>query len=195
MVVRARFISGRMPITSNQYVYYVCVSLIYHGLAFTLLGATILEEPSRWWLLGYLIVLPALFGGVLGVTVRWNGPRKWLSKFGINLVHPVETAWDWKFASANPQWILVTLKDGTNFGGWLGEDSFVSSRPLERDLYVETLYTLTDGGGTWTKKEHSIYVPHAQIKTIECWPASDSMFPVSQTSEVPDATAQQAIEQ
>lgn len=194
MVVRARFISGRLPATSNHFLYYLTVSLIYHGLAFPLLGATVLEEPSRWILLGYLIVLPAVFGGVLGGTVWWNSPRKWLSKIGVNLVHPVETAWDWKFAIAEPQWILVTLKDGSRFGGWLGEDSFISSRPSERDLYVERVYAISDEDGTWIETENSTYVSAAQIKTIEFWPYSYSTSAVSPASEVHNDTTQQDSE-
>ena len=198
MVVRARVISGRMPDASNLYLYYVTVSLIYHGLAFPLLGGTGLAEPSRGILLywTYLIILPAAVGYGLGASVWWKRPRKWLSKIGIKLVHPVETAWDWKFAFASPQWVLVTLKDGTTFAGWLGEDSFISSRPSasERDLYVERVYAISDEDGTWIETENSIYVSAAQIKTIEFWPYSYSTFALSLASEVHDDTTQQDSE-
>ena len=41
-----------------------------------------------------------------------------------------------------PQWVLVTLKDGTRFAGYCGPQSFISSDPAEHDMYIEQTYDL-----------------------------------------------------
>ena len=54
-----------------------------------------------------------------------------------------------------PQWVLVTLKDGTRFAGYCGPQSFITSDPAERDMYIEQIYDL-DADHQWVsvgKKE------------------------------------------
>lgn len=62
------------------------------------------------------------------------------------------------------------LKDGTEFTGLLGPDSFISSNPNERDLYVQKLFE-RDDDGNWLETEKSLYVGKDEIRTVEFWPA------------------------
>ena len=186
MATRARFTTGRIPERANHYVYYTVTSVIYHIFTFPLLGERALAGgPPMYW--SYLIVLPALIGCGLGVFVWWDRPRRVLRRMGFTVVHPVDTAWDWKFAGDDGQWVLVTLTDGSRFGGWLGEASFISSDPSERDLYVERLYAIPDDTEPWVDTAHSIYVSADQIRTIEFWLADTSSSP---TPERHDGTTQ-----
>lgn len=108
MVVRAQFVAGHVHSASSHYVYYVTVSVIYHGLVFPavepFLPESVGSENHRAWLV-YLVVLPAMVGIVLGAAVRWRWPRIWLNKIGINPVHPIQTAWDWKLGYIDRHWI------------------------------------------------------------------------------------------
>lgn len=57
--------------------------------------------------------------------------------FAANSVHPIGTAWDFQFIRGEKAWMLVTLKNGTQWGGFYGPKSFASSELEERDLLIE----------------------------------------------------------
>ena len=75
------------------------------------------------------------------------------------------------------QWVLVTLKDGTRFAGYCGPESFMSSDPTERDMYIEQIYDL-DSDDNWVnvgKKE--VLIASGEIQTIEFWPYTEQENP------------------
>ena len=65
------------------------------------------------------------------------------------------------------EWVLVTLKDGTRFAGFCGPDSFISSDPAERDLYIQWVYDLDDEDGWRSRGETGLLVAGGEISTIE----------------------------
>ena len=68
------------------------------------------------------------------------------------------------------QWVLVTLKDGTRFAGYCGTESCMSSDPTERDIYIESVYDLTDDN-VWTPRgENGVLITAGEVQTIEFWP-------------------------
>ena len=69
------------------------------------------------------------------------------------------------------QWVLVTLKDGTRFGGFYGAQSFTSSSPDERDMYIQWVYDI-DEDGTWSvpDSENGLLIAAGEIRTIEFLP-------------------------
>ena len=80
------------------------------------------------------------------------------------------TAWDWKFSSMDSQWVLVTLKDDTRFAGYCGPDSFMSSDPIERDIYVQLVYDIDDENNWIPRGDNGVLITSGQVKTIEFWP-------------------------
>lgn len=80
------------------------------------------------------------------------------------------TAWDWKFGNMNSQWVLVVLKDGTHFGGLCGPDSFVSSDPTERDIYIQWVYDIDDEKNWHPRGETGVLICAGEVRTIEFWP-------------------------
>jgi len=128
-------------------------------------------------LAGYVFVVPFVTGIVLGTLIQKDiliglfrrRPFRWT---GIKPVSHIPTAWDWKFGQTDEQFVLITLKDGTEFTGHLGSASFISSETSERDMFVQQLYE-RDDEGVWQPTEKSLYVSKDEIRTVEFWPAAD----------------------
>ena len=68
------------------------------------------------------------------------------------------------------QWVLVTLKDGTRFAGFCGSDSFMSSDPSERDIYIQQVYDVDDDNNWSSSAEKALLIIADEIQTIEFWP-------------------------
>lgn len=68
------------------------------------------------------------------------------------------------------EWVLVTLKNGTRFAGFCGTDSFMSSEPAERDLYIQWVYDLDDEDNWQPRGETGLLIAGGEISTIEFWP-------------------------
>lgn len=65
---------------------------------------------------------------------------------------------------------MVTLTDGSTVCGWFGDNSFASSVPEERDLFIEKVYRLNEGLH-WERVENSdgILFRAGEIRHIEFW--------------------------
>lgn len=171
---RAQFLSGRMPPVAEGAIAYIILSLVYHAMAFPL--ARSLYATNRidgWFGIGWFALLfaaPAALGIVLGLNVRKGWTKSLVNRFGINTIHPVHSAWDWRFASAKECWVIVTLKDETVWYGYLGTGSFASSDSAERDLFIEHIYNFSDEGEPWTPRNSSVWLAHGEIRSIEYLP-------------------------
>ena len=83
--------------------------------------------------------------------------REWLrwiaTKLRLRLVHNTPTSWDWRFARCETaRFVMVTLTDGAKFAGIFGVNSFASTDPTERELYIEEMMDL-DENGVWKYRE------------------------------------------
>jgi hypothetical protein len=83
-------------------------------------------------------------------------------------VHQIPTAWDFHFSRALPYWTVVTLKDGSRVYGLFGYRSFAGDDPKERDIFLESVYTLRNDG-EWLPVEGSggILIKADQVAAIE----------------------------
>lgn len=141
LFVRSQFVTGRRPSHSESLLSYLTVSVICYALAlpFVELGSLVAMSgtyPVVTWF-AVVIVGPALLGLLLGIDVQRNLVRGVLQQIGLDPVHVMSTVWDWKFSGMPEQWVLVTLKDGTRFAGFCGKESFMTSEPGERDIYIQ----------------------------------------------------------
>lgn len=174
LFVRSQFVTGRMPSHSAMLLSYLAVSLVYYALSFLLLDPIQRlseREYGREVIWSILIFIgPALIGLLLGINIRKNLLHRFLQRCGLNLVHPITTAWDWKFGNMTEQWVLVTLKDDTRFVGFCGQSSFISSDPTNRDIYIEQIYDI-DNTGSWSSPgPKGVLIAPGEVKTIEFWP-------------------------
>ena len=70
------------------------------------------------------------------------------------------------------QWVLVTLKDGTRFAGFCGDESFMSSDPSERDIYIQWTYDIDDQNNWSSRGENGVLIAAGEVQTIEFWPCN-----------------------
>ena len=141
--MRAQFHAGRMPPPTEGVLTYVTLSVIYQAaiLPFTdlkLSSLTNAQLPTYEWAL-LIFILPALFGAILGINARNQWTGKLLKKLGINTVHPLASAWDWRFGKCRECYVMITLKNETKWAGSEAKNPF-SSNPGERDVYLERVY-------------------------------------------------------
>ncbi len=174
LFVRAQFVTGWGSSQSTALLSYFTVSVIYWAL---ILPFVDLEQPVdvfgvraalMWFAL--VIVGPAILGLILGIDTEKGLLRHLLQRCGLNPVHAMPTAWDWKFTGMVDQWVLVTLKDGDSFAGFCGDRSFMSSDPGERDIYIQWLYDVDDAGNWSRSSEKGILITAGEIRSIEFWP-------------------------
>ena len=171
LFVRAQLLHGRLPTASDGVLAYFVLSIVYHAASLPLIAVTIggaealVERPWAWFAL--VVGGPALFGIVLGLCAQL-GPVRWvLGCIGIDVTHPMPTAWDWKFSRRENCFVIVHLRDGRTFFGRLGEKSLISSNPKERDLYIQETFDLTEDN-TWVSREDDgVLILHGDIRLIE----------------------------
>jgi hypothetical protein len=174
LFVRAQFLTGRRPSHSDAILSYLTLSIIYYALTFPIVDAFRAVEgydKTFVWIV-VVIVGPIVFGLVLGLNAQFEYGRRFLQRMGLNPVHVMPTAWDWKFAGITQEWILVVLQDGTEFAGYFGEKSFASSDTDERDLYIELVYDIGEND-VWTQRRNGVLIPGREIRTIEFWPNNE----------------------
>lgn len=104
----------------------------------------------------------------------WTDLSRWVWK--VNERHAIAGAWDWILGQAEPKFVIVTLKGGSEIGGYFGYDSFAAySTENGADLYIEAVIPLRDGwfediddsqtAGAWIARD--------EIQSIEFYPAPE----------------------
>lgn len=119
---------------------------------------------------GIILVSPIVIGVIVGFASKKQWLRGLLQKLGFNPVHIIPT-WDFKFYNTpTPQWVIITLKDGSIVAGYYGGKSFASSEGPERDIFIEKVYKIPDDNTQqWEEVEGSqgILIKSDIIKHIE----------------------------
>ncbi len=115
-----------------------------------------------------LFVSPAALGAGSGLLSQRTVVRRLLARYGIYMVHPVPTAWDYIFSQSTGSWVLITLADGSTVAGVFSARSFASSDPSDRDLYLEQLYEVEDDG-LWqpVPMNRGVWIRGEAIRAIE----------------------------
>ena len=176
--VRTQFVAGRRQQKFELLVLEaVALSLVNLCVWFPALAAGFPQTgPATIWSgLGWLcafLVSPAAIGALLGIAAQKSWCHDIANRFGLAPLHPMPTAWDWKFAQREPAWLLVTLKDDTKFAGFLGCRSFISSEATDRDLYIQEVFEI-GADNAWKRKGSGLYVASGEIRTIEFWPVAE----------------------
>ena len=118
-----------------------------------------------------LLIGPAVLVFVSGMWTQKEWGGRLYEFFGLSLVHPTARSWDWVFHRVDPCFVLVTLKDGSQCAGYwgvnaAGTQSFASSDPKERDLYISQVFEISDEG-PWRPTPKSIFIAAGEIRTVE----------------------------
>lgn len=175
LTFRNQFIAGQDRLGPEQLLAFIT----YSALNFAVFGwinlVVVPHEAALWlrilvWFLT-LLVGPAVLGFVSGVCAQMEWGGKLYAWLGLHAVHPTARSWDWIFHRVHPCFILVTLKDGSQCAGYwgvnaAGTQSFASSDPKERDLYISQVFEIADEG-PWRRTQKSIFIAAGEIRTVE----------------------------
>lgn len=168
--VRSQFVARRTRSFTEAGIGFIVVSLLYYALAmpFMLVWTSswrqLIMDPMPWYLL--LFVGPISIGLLLGWLAQSDVIGGHARRWGLNVIHPMPTAWDRRFSTLNSSWVIITLKDGRTVAGWMGSKSVASSDSDDRDLFIEKIYELADD--TWKDVGgKSALIMSGEISTIE----------------------------
>lgn len=120
-----------------------------------------------WWLL-LIFLLPVAAGIATACLARMRVLRTFLSRFGLSVIHPAPTAWDYAFARNESYWARIQLTDGGYMEGVFDSSSLASSVPGERDVFLEAAYEWDESARQYIAVEgnQGVWVNAASIQTI-----------------------------
>ena len=126
----------------------------------------------------FYIVTPIIVGVILARVLQTGKvASKTADFFKLQTLSLIEDAWDYTFYKTlnDGRYAIVTLSDGAQIYGYIGQASFVSSSRERSDLLMESVYELDDDE-QWNQVEppRSIYIKGEQITLIELiWSQND----------------------
>ncbi|RBY79653.1 DUF6338 family protein [Blastococcus sp. TF02A-26] len=129
------------------------------------------EHPRLAALLALVLagVVPALLA-VLDDLRQEGRLDVWKFRFGYRgRYHPIPSAWDFAGPQLADTFVRVRLEDGAWVGGWFSSDSFLSSYPEPRDLFIQSQWKLDETGAFLHKVAgtRGVYVSCADAAVIE----------------------------
>jgi hypothetical protein len=149
--IRSRAVSGLAPELKDKILEFGVISVIYGSTVgpFFIMGGGQALSATAWQLL-YSVAVPIAVGVILAYVSGYGLIYKAAQWIKLPIAHHLPTAWDYTFESLPAgTFILVTLKNGTTIPGKMAKDSFASSNEEERDLLIEELWQI-DQGGQWS---------------------------------------------
>lgn len=182
--VRSAFVLGLRPKPAELLIEAVILSLIvqlflifvegFHGWVVTqdwaaLLPTWFAAPSSILKIVVRVLVVPTLFGVVLGLFLQSGWRNNLLRRFSLPVVHPVRRAHDFAFGNDRPPGLVeITYDDGTKVAGWFGKDSLASTDESRSDLYLERTYIIDDNGD-WKEPTvvRSILISLRNVRSIE----------------------------
>lgn len=181
--IRSQFITGRIPKPNEQVFTYLALSGLNYGLFSWLIYGVVYSEwfKSHPWASAlawffFIFLAPAFIGIFFAYSVQRDWAGQIFRKIGLHPVNVWPTSWDRKFCYQRAHCFLtVTLKDGTTVSGYYGGDSFASSEPAERDIFIEQIYDMEEKG-QWKERAagHGILIMHSEIRCVEFHPSGES---------------------
>ena len=154
-------------VTATAFNYAICSPLIYL-LAFGLIFPKCPVGQAFCWF-AIIFLAPALLALFRSLILQ----RNWLGYIyrflELRPISPIPTGWDFVFSTTEPCYLLVTLKDGTEIAGYFGTKSMAASDPDHKDIYIERVYKVSEGGEPWKEVERSLgmHIDASQIAYVE----------------------------
>jgi hypothetical protein len=124
-------------------------------------------RPLAVWALVLLFAVPAVLAGAVYLISRLPRPAR-LGRARLSY-DPTPRAWDFAFNGVDPMYVRILTADGRYLGGWYGNDSFVSSYPEPREMFLETANLMEPDGsfGPEVKGSAGLYVRCDDVVLIE----------------------------
>lgn len=118
------------------------------------------------WALLLLFAIPSGLAALDTVRLRLG----WTPPFTARLTYdPTPRAWDFAFRDIEPTYVRVLTQDGTWLGGWYGVNSFVSSYPEPREIFIETAHRMGPDGSFGPEQVGTggMYIRCDDIRAVE----------------------------
>jgi hypothetical protein len=132
-------------LTATAFNYAICSPLIYLLVFGIVFPAHAVGQAFCWFFV--IFIAPIILAMARARIVQRDGIG-WLYRLlGLRSISPIPTGWDWIFSTTEPCYVLITLTDGTEIAGYFGRRSMASSDPERKDIYIERVYTVPEGGG------------------------------------------------
>jgi hypothetical protein len=115
-----------------------------------------------------VFILPVLLGYLTGKLAANEAIKGWFRRFGVSVLNPAPTAWDYVFAREERYWARIELTDGKLVEGIFGSASLASDVKEARDLFLENVYELDESTGKYevSGRNQGVWINQSQIKTI-----------------------------
>lgn len=169
------FIPSHKRSETTNLLYYLLYSIIHCGVFSFIYIPVWKKYYDCCKLLFYLLTFITTFfcsfvlGMIIGIFKKNRILRKILNYFHCNINDEIPTAWDYFFSKQEPFYVIITLIDNSEIYGLYGSNSFASSEPEDRDIYIEKLFEIDEESFKWIENKQSkgIIIKENQIKTIE----------------------------
>lgn len=158
------FIPSKDVAIKDYIIEIICYSFINFALLFWLIN--IAEQLQGFWqVLLYLIILfiAPIIWPLIWIKILKSGGLKG------KIIHPQPTAWDFFFGIGKECFMLIHLNTGKMIGGLYYLNSYASSYPQQKDLYLKEVWKITDEGKFIKKIEASegLLICYNAIEYIE----------------------------
>lgn len=154
-------------ITASALLYAFVVPVAYwaHSTA-------VAAQHPRAFMFGALVVVlaawPVLAAVLAALATRSGRGRRLLTKLGVR--SPLASAWDHFFTQREACFVLVTFDDGSRLGGSWEGNSFASSQPVGRDLYIAVQWRIDPSTGAFRESlplSRGAWVDMNRVRHIE----------------------------
>ncbi len=154
-----------------RFIMYSCINYaVWSWLIVLIATSHFLKEHLLCQIFGvlfFVLISPILIGIILAFMVEKRIFHKFLECIGFSITNdPVPTSWDYVFSKLDTSPIvMIKFEDG---GTIAGRFSFASSDNNERDICLESIYTIDPNTGQWSKSKQSgeVLVRGDKIKWI-----------------------------
>jgi Family of unknown function (DUF6338) len=129
------------------------------------------EHPRVTAGIGLILLLAVPVGLAIGeqwLTLRRWRPT-WLTFKALSTYDPTPAAWDFAFRDRPACFIRVLTDEGRWVGGWFDPESFASSFPQTRELYIAQQWKMGDDGAFEQEVTNSrgVYVRCDDARVVE----------------------------
>ncbi len=172
--VCSKFVARHRPESHVAFLRYLTFSSLNYAVWSWLVYWLLVEERSLvvaffCWVL-ITIVSPVAIGLLLSYAHQ-NQWLKWLAKKArLRIIHATPTAWDYVFSRQGAAMVQVTLTDGRQIRGFYSNNSFSSSDPNQRDIYLEQACRLVDKKWCPLESGTSVLITSQNIEYIQFIP-------------------------
>lgn len=140
------------------------VSVIFDAVYIAVLGAAALERLqtgasfrphevawAAWLFIAMGIVIPAIASWIVygdGVLLRplHNAVGKVRARLTDSRYEATPTAWDLAATTTNASWVRIRLSEESWVGGRFGNNSYFSTYPEPRDIFIEEQFEMSTRG-------------------------------------------------